>query len=308
MLESARAMWQFGPAILLVAILCGCRGDDARRDGFEFVIGGPGYTAGRFHRPRGLVYDAEGDRLYVLDWSGRLQVLTGDGAFRASWAMPKMEKGKPESLCRRANGNLLVADTHYHQVLEFTPAGAEVSRFGSYGVAPGQFTYPVAITVDADDNIYVAEYGMEDRVQKFDPTGKFLLEWGKTGDAPGDFQRPSGLAVGPDRLIYVADAVNHRVQVFDLQGRLVRILGEPGDGPGQFTYPYDLDLRGDTLYVMEYGTQRVQKLTLRGECLGTFGRGGRGDGQFANPWKLATAPDGVYVSDTNNSRVVKIAF
>jgi DNA-binding beta-propeller fold protein YncE len=46
-------------------------------------------------------------------------------------------------------------------------------QFGGGGSGAGQFDDPRGIAVDADDNIFVADYG-SGRVQKFDPTGKFL--------------------------------------------------------------------------------------------------------------------------------------
>ena len=46
-------------------------------------------------------------------------------------------------------------------------------QFGGGGSGAGQFDDPRGIAVDADGNIFVADYG-SGRVQKFDPTGKFL--------------------------------------------------------------------------------------------------------------------------------------
>ncbi len=54
--------------------------------------------------------------------------------------------------------------------------------------------------------------------------------------------------------------VNHRVQVFDLSGKRIAIIGKEGTAPGEFRYPYDVALRGDVLYVLEYGNHRIQEL------------------------------------------------
>jgi len=304
-----RMLWRIFAGLLAAALLgCDRPAPDADAAAVLGIIGGPGHTAGRFNRPRGMDYNAEAEHLYVIDWDGRIQVFTPAGAFRGSWRMPKVAKGKPEGLHLRQNGNVLIADTHYSRVMEYSPQGELVRSFGSYGEEQGQFIYPVAVCTDAEDNIYVAEYGGADRVQKFDPDGNFLKDWGRLGTAPGAFQRPSGLIVGPEQQLYVADAVNHRIQVFDLEGKLLRILGEPGRGEGQLNYPYDLDFRDSLLYVLEYGNNRVQRFTRDGESRGTLGSPGSGPGEFAAPWKLAVAPDIVYVSDTNNSRVVKLRF
>lgn len=53
------------------------------------------------------------------------------------------------------------------------PANNPVLQFGSEGTGPGQFQDARHIAVDADGNIFVADYDTG-RLQKFDPTGKFL--------------------------------------------------------------------------------------------------------------------------------------
>jgi DNA-binding beta-propeller fold protein YncE len=106
--------------------------------------------------------------------------------------------------------------------------------FGSYGKGPGQFIYPVGICNDSAGNIYVSEYGENDRVQKFDSDGRWLQAWGDFGDAPGFFRRPSGMDCSDAPQIYVADAVNHRLQVFDTSGTLIRLIGGQGTEPGLF--------------------------------------------------------------------------
>ena len=299
--------WATVPCAVLALILAaGCAESELPGGKFTLVIGSKGHTSGKFNRPRGITYSEAEDAIYVVDWDGRIQKFTTNGTFRASWIMPKVELGKPEDLCLAKNGNLLVADTHYSRIVEFTPNGKLVKTFGSYGRGPGQFIYPVGICCDSKGNIFVSEYGENDRIQKFDSEGNYMLEWGSFGTRPGQFQRPSGIDWSPDNTIFVADAVNHRVQVFDLEGNLVRIIGEEGTELGQLRYPYDVSVRGDTIYVLEYGNHRVQKMTRKGEGLKLLGEPGRGDGRFAAPWRCNVVADILYVSDTDNNRVVKV--
>jgi DNA-binding beta-propeller fold protein YncE len=304
--ELSRA-WR--PAVVALAgalALAGCGGAQPAPARFDLVIGSPGYTAGKFHRPRGIAHDPATGMLFVVDWAGRIQKLTTNGEFRASWIMPDIEKGKPEDLCLAANGNVLVADTHYSRVVEFTADGRRVRDFGGYGRGPGQFIYPMGICRDADGNIYVSEYGENDRIQKFTSDGAFIMSWGRMGTEPGLFQRPSGIALSTNGVLFVADAVNHRIQAFDTTGKLLRVIGREGTGPGEFRYPYDVEVHGDTLYVLEFGNHRVQKLTLEGKPLAMVGRPGRDDGCLASPWRCAMVGNRLFVSDTDNSRVVRL--
>jgi sugar lactone lactonase YvrE len=107
------------------------------------------------------------------------------------------------------------------QVLETD--GTFVRTFGSLGDAPGRFSKPKGIAVDAEGRIVVVE-GLHDAVQFFDPEGRLLLSVGSPGSDPGHFWLPAGLAVDrTNQLLFVADSYNSRVQVF-------RILEEPASG------------------------------------------------------------------------------
>lgn len=289
--------------VVTALLVAGCTG---RRDSgmpIELVIGRLGHSSGLFYRPRGIAHSAGEECVYVLDWSGRMQKFTTGGVFRASWRMPDIEKGKPEDTCMSPTGSVMVTDTHYSRILEFTNEGQFLRSFGSYGREPGQFIYPVGICTGRDGFLYVSEYGENDRIQKFTFDGQPVAAWGRFGDAPGEFQRPSGIDVSPDdQLLYVADAVNHRIQVFDSDGALKQIIGKEGTAPGCFRYPYDVAVAKDALYVLEYGNQRLQKLTRDGVPVSFCGS----PGEFATPWRCALVHENVYVSDTDNHRVLRL--
>jgi DNA-binding beta-propeller fold protein YncE len=178
--------------------------------------------------------------------------------------------------------------------------------FGKEGQGPGEFIFPVAVTKDAQENLYVAEYGSNDRVQKFTSDGRFILAFGSFGTRPGQFQRPSGL-VWRDGKIYAADAFNNRIQVFTDDGKFLKIL-QSGDQPLPLQLPYDLKLGpDDNLYVVEYGAGRVTRVDLNGRLLGRYGTIGSGLGQFATPWGIAVdSQKRIYVADTGNRRVAEL--
>jgi DNA-binding beta-propeller fold protein YncE len=252
------------------------------------------------------------DRLYIVDMTARVQVfdtktiVKGKGKFLRSWETPESQFGKPAGLSIGRDGNVLVADTHYYQVLVYSPEGELLRTIGGKkGQGPGEFGLVRDVVQDSQGNYYVAEMGENDRIQKFSPDGKFLLQWGGHGSAPGQLARPESLAVDEKDRIWVADACNHRIQVFDTQGNLLKMWGSEGKAPGQLYYPYDLVLGdGNTVYVCEFGSHRVQKFTRDGHSLGCWGTCGRGKGELFNPWALARDSQGkIYVLDTNNHRV-----
>jgi DNA-binding beta-propeller fold protein YncE len=292
--------------LLLIAISpSGCDTDRSSIGKLQAVWGRQGISDGRFQKPRAMAIDRH-DHIYIVDMTARIQVFMPDGTFINKWQTPDHQFGKPTGLSIDNDGNVLVANTHYYEVLIYSPGGQLIKRLGgTKGERPGEFGLVTHAIQDSHNNIYVSEYGEFDRIQKFTPDGEFILQWGGHGSEPGKFIRPQKMAVDENDNIWVADACNHRIQVFDSQGKLLRIWGKAGGNPGDLYYPYDLLLAPDgTVYICEFGNHRVQRFTRDGKSLGCWGSEGRQEGQLNNPWALVRDSHGiVYVLDTYNHRV-----
>jgi DNA-binding beta-propeller fold protein YncE len=294
--------------ICLLASNSGCNRDSSSIGSLEKVWGRLGISDGRFQKPRAMAIDKQ-DHLYIVDMTARIQVFDRDGNFIRSWQTPEHEHGRPTGMAIDREGNLVVADTHYYQVLFYSPEGDLLRKFGgTMGHAPGEFGLVTDIVEDKAGNYYVSEYGDYDRVQKFDHEGKFILQWGSHGEEPGQFSRPQGLAIDEFEHIWVADACNHRIQVFDSSGHLLSLWGQCGPALGQLSYPYNIVLDGEGhLYVVEFGNHRVQKFTLDGKSLGAWGTPGAEEGQLFSPWALVRDSEGrIHVLDSNNHRVQRV--
>lgn len=295
---------------LFVLLFAGCSPDPHSIGTLEEIWGRRGISPGRFQKPRAMAIDAL-DRLYIVDMTARIQVLTPEGQLLRWWSTPEHKNGRPTAMSIGRDGNLLVGDTHYHRVLIYSPDGKLLHTLGGReGHGPGEFGLVTDVVQDSHGNFYVAEYGDYDRIQKFSPDYKFLTQWGGHGTEPGRFMRPQNMAIDALDHVWVADACNHRIQVFDTQGRLLKMWGTQGSGLGQLDYPYDIALDGHGhAYVCEYGNHRIQKFTLDGHSLGCWGKHGRGPGEMHNPWSLVLDHNGeIYVLDTNNHRVQKIVM
>ena len=262
----------------------------------------------RLPAPRAVTVDAS-DRRYVLDNAGRVLVYdrSGDDPNDAvelvqQFPMPDATIGKPEGILVLPDGRIAVADTHYSRVVVFQPDGTVDFMFGTRGDGDGQFLFPVAIAQGPSGDLYVAEYGGGDRVQRFTADGQHKLTFGEVGTGPRQLQRPSGLHVTDDR-VYVTDAINNRIQVFSTEGAYVETLAEDAG----LHWPYDLAVSptGDFV-VPEYGAGTVAVLSRRGELLARYGGVGRDSGQLYTPWGLAIDSAGtIIVADTGNHRLVE---
>ncbi|MCA8992802.1 MAG: ATP-binding cassette domain-containing protein [Planctomycetaceae bacterium] len=307
--QGARAALRVCMALLLMfllGIMQGCEDSEASliMPVSEFVpISFPAEGA-KLPAPRGLTFSPDGE-LYTLDDVGRVLVYDIEGKLARKWWMPEYSVGRPEGVCVMHDGRIVVADTHYNQCVYFDTEGKVLGKFGSFGEELGQFIYPIAITQDDEGNLYVAENGGNDRIQKFTKDGEIIKQIGTCGVEPGEFQRPSGVVWWEDKL-YVADAFNNRVLQFTDDGAFEQVIAD-AESAG-LHYPYDLAMGPDqTLYVVEYGAGRVTHIDLNGTLLGQFGQEGRGDGEFWTPWGLAVRHDGtVFVADTGNRRMVEL--
>ncbi len=297
--------------LLLAACAAGCVGSPGAVVQPELVWGKQGIAAGELQKPRAIAIDAH-DQLYLVDMTARIQVYDADGKYLRGWRTPVSVNGRPTGLTIAKSGRLLVPDTHYYRVLVYEPDGTPVEDAtlgGVQGSGPGEFAFVTDVAEDSAGNLYVSEYGDNDRIQKFSPTGEFLLQWGGTGEEPGQFRRPQSLEIDAQDRIWIADACNHRIQVFDTQGKLIALWGEEGSSPGQLYYPYGIALHDGSVTICEYGNQRIQKFTPEGKSLGTWGAHGRAPGQLHNPWALAFDSQGrLHVLDSNNHRVQRIRF
>ncbi|MCY2952391.1 MAG: hypothetical protein NTU53_10485 [Planctomycetota bacterium] len=291
-----------GAMLLAAAILLSGCGDGTQPQEVWCETGaGKGQTV----YPRGICYSKLDDTFFFVDRMARIQHLDAHGNWLNDWRMQEFTRGKPIGLSIGPDGNVYVADTHYGRVMVFTPKGEWVRSLGSEGRAPGQFVYPTDVGFDSAGNVYVSEYGDNDRIQVFDAKGNYLRMFGNFGQGDGEFSRPEGMVMDGN-LVYVTDSCNHRIVVFKTDGTFVRAMGGLGSGLGELRFPYgiDQDSRGH-LIVAEFGNNRVQAIDKQtGKGVRTWGVAGREPGQLAYPWAVAVDKnDRIVVVDSGNNRM-----
>lgn len=304
----------------VLALLAGCApmlaSNEALVDSRIFdrvqVIATRGVAPGQVNKPRSVTVDLE-DNLFVLDFTGRVQKFSPDGRFLLFWQMPETERGNPKGLSVDHDGNIIVVEPHYSRVNLFTPGGQLLMQWGVKGTNDGEFSFPRAAVVNSQQEWFLSEFGVVDRVQKFafEPGQpghlRFLQSSGHGGNGPGEFNRAEGLFVDAGDRVLVADAVNHRIQVLDRHGRFLHQFGHAGTAAGQLSYPYDICVDGaGRHYVCEFGNSRIQVFDAAGHSIEILGGPGARPGFFNNPWGVALDSQGnLYVADSQNHRVQK---
>ncbi len=186
------------------------------------------------------------------------------------------------------------------------------------------FFYPVAITRDPENRLYVLSRGSETpaffpckRVTVFTVDEELVREFGQKvppeeadASAPdGSFMWPTSVALDRAGNAYVADEWLNRITIFDPEGRCLGKWGTLGDGDGKFNRPSGLAFdAADNLYLVDSANHRIQIFTKEGKYLAQWGREGSGDGEFSYPWGIEIDPNGaVYVADWRNDRIQKFA-
>lgn len=177
-----------------------------------------------------------------------------------------------ESLLDRLSGGLhlrlpyrMVMDSK-GRVLMTDPALSLVHVFDTEAGKRWQITgltRPSYIAVDADDNIYVTDWGLR-AVVVFQRNGRFLRTIG--ADL---LSLPTGIAVDKEhQKLYVADWLKGEILAFDLDGNLLQVIGSEGLGPGQLYGPGDVVLHHGALIALDTFNSRFDVFDLQGNFRG----------------------------------------
>jgi sugar lactone lactonase YvrE len=202
------------------------------------------------------------------------------------------------------------------------PAAVAPLAGGSSGLAD-----PYGLVVDRHGNLFVADGGEHNRIQKITPDGvATVLAGGKEGFADGTgelaaFHTPSGMAIDKDGNLYVADTGNNAIRKVTPQGVVSTIAGGGkagfADGPAlqaRFNGPLGVAIdKAGTLYIADTYNDRIRVLGADGQVRTLAGGATPGflDGAqslFDTPCAIALGPNGeLYVADTRNSAIRIVA-
>jgi hypothetical protein len=173
---------------------------------------------------------------------------------------------QPSDVAWDSQGNIYVADGLTRgRIAKYDANGRFVTNFGGEGSAPGQFAGIHGLQIDANDNLYVADYGNR-RIQVLDSSGSYLREITGVG-------APMAICItpAPNQVMYVSDSnppddleVGGEIYKLRLDGTVIGRFGTVGKSIGRFGTVNAIDCRIENdLLVGEIGNWRVQRISLR---------------------------------------------
>ncbi|MES2658824.1 MAG: choice-of-anchor Q domain-containing protein [Verrucomicrobiota bacterium] len=259
--------------------------------------------------------------------------------------------GYPSAVARDELGNVFIADSGNHRIRMIDSSGnlttiAGSGEFSGLANGPGPnaaFSFPSAVAVGPDGNVYVADTFNHRICKLVRPAvvgGVWTVSTLAGPNSPGNagflnqpgtaarFNYPYGIALDAAGNVYVADSMNHRIRKVTPTGGVSTYAGSATSGlvdsstpsTAKFDTPQAVCVVGTTVYVADTGNNCIRKITSSGslaDAVSTFagsstGLPGDSDGTgtaaaFDSPSGIATDGAGaLYVADEQNSLIRKI--
>ena len=156
-------------------------------------FGSCGDDKGELNEPYDILVDTSGTLIVVERYNHRIQFFDMDGK-SLGWvgqrgttleekladlyetpsdliAPPLFEF--PTSIARDSCGNFFITDSGNHRIHKFNNRWQKILTFGEPGTEPGQFQYPLCISIASNDLLYIADLN-NNRIQIFTCFGQYL--------------------------------------------------------------------------------------------------------------------------------------
>jgi hypothetical protein len=171
------------------------------------------------------------------------------------------------------NGDVLVADGLYNQIVVFNSMGMALSAF-----KPRQ-VLAIAAMATGPDGIYVVDR-LAKQIVVLGWDGAFHYAFGAD-----ELSDPGSIAVSRDNLVFISDNFDHTIRIYRRQGSkgssfvLADQIGGIGAAQGSFNGIGGLAVTDDLLYVADSLNARVQIMSINPHAQGTMTQGANQTGK-----------------------------
>lgn len=232
------------------------------------------WGANLFIMPHGLTVDKENNvwvtdvglqQVFKFSINGKLLMKLGEAKKAGN---DSLHFNKPTDIVIAKDGSFYVSDGYGNsRVIKFSATGKYLLEWGKKGNKEGEFDIPHGITLDENDNVYVADRE-NNRIQEFDPNGNFIRQF-----ADRSFGAICSVAFDKrlSKLFAVDDCsflkVKHRgsdVFIFDTTGKVQTRFGRSGSYTGKTSWYHDLTIdTDDNIYVCDILGNSIQKFRIK---------------------------------------------
>jgi len=144
-----------------------------------------------------------------------------------------------------------------------TPYLLFLCEFGPQGFQDGELSTSIILTVDDEDNVYVADR-YNHNIQKFNSQGNLLLTFARERNKRDNFLRPIDLCY-QNNTIFVVDSFYREIRQFNLDGIPLKVINIK-----DIEKPIGIAV-DEELNIFLLNGNKVQKLNINGELGKAFG-------------------------------------
>lgn len=195
---------------------------------------------------------SEDNELFVIDSFGS-QVLRYDlmGNFIARYSNP-LNLNSPVGMCiNPINQNVLIADSFYSHLIEFSPSGQAIELHGFKGAGETPAGNHIIGMACGEKSVFIVSKFSSD-INVFSYSGKFLYKISRP-----EARNPTAIAVDQFDRVYISDDFDDQIKIYDDSGLTSR-FGGSGSDASHFRSIKDLWIDGDELYVADNMNRRIQ--------------------------------------------------
>ena len=138
-----------------------------------------------------------------------------------------------------------------------TPNLLFIRELGPQGFQDGELSTAITLTVDNEDNVYVADR-YNHNIQKFNSQGNLLLTFSREGNKRDNFFRPIDMCY-QNNTLFVIDSFYHEIRQFSVDGIPLKIINiKYIENPISIAVDEELNI-----FLLD--ANKVQKLNIDGE-------------------------------------------
>lgn len=314
-------LWAFGDSRLAGESRGAAIASGVAVEPFELLATWDTSTIPGLDHPVGGDFGPDGLFWFVNAGTSEVIALDPEGAVVQRWGGKGTREGEFDFLRDRTDpfsaiggvavspdgSTIYVADTVNRRVQRFSPDGAFVGQFGSYGSGPGQFLEGYDLDVGPDGSVYVVDDVRND-IQRFSADGMYLQTIGRPGSGDGEMDYTGSVVLADDGTLYNADWGNDRVQAWDADGEFLWSVGTRGSDAGEFRLPADVGVDGEgRWFATDFENFRVQAFSPDNAYLGAWSS--PGTTELDSVYPVSVSPDSVlYVMNPFSDRIYVLRF